>query len=55
MKIIDTKITIGITRFYTGDCGACERHIEPEKHIVGKENTQKIERRNLMKRLIQQS
>jgi insertion element IS1 protein InsB len=37
----------GITRFYTDDWGAYERHIEPEKHIVGKENTQKIERNNL--------
>jgi insertion element IS1 protein InsB len=25
----------GITRFYTDDWGAYERHIEPEKHIVG--------------------
>lgn len=37
----------GITRFYTDDWGAYERHIEPEKPIVGKENTQKIERKNL--------
>jgi insertion element IS1 protein InsB len=50
----------GITRFYTDDWGAYERHIEPEKHIVGKENTQKIERKNLtfrtrIKRLVRKT
>jgi insertion element IS1 protein InsB len=33
----------GITRFYTDGWGAYERHIDPEEHHVGKENTQKIE------------
>ena len=37
----------GITRFYTDDWGAYERHLEPESHSVGKENTQKIERRKI--------
>ncbi|WP_133513397.1 IS1 family transposase, partial [Candidatus Thiosymbion oneisti] len=37
----------GITRFYTDDWGAYERHLDPEKHIVGKQNTQKIERKHL--------
>jgi Transposase and inactivated derivatives, IS1 family len=37
----------GITHFYTDDWGAYERHIEPERRIVGKENTQRIERKNL--------
>ena len=37
----------GITRFYTDDWGAYARHLEPENHSVGKENTQKIERKNL--------
>ena len=50
----------GIARFYTDDWGAYERHIEPEKHIVGKENTQKIERKNLtfrtrIKRLVRKT
>ena len=50
----------GITRFYTDDWGAYEPHIEPEKHIVGKENTQKIERKNLtfrtrIKRLVRKT
>ena len=33
----------GITTFYTDRWGAYERHIDAEKHQVGKENTQKIE------------
>jgi insertion element IS1 protein InsB len=33
----------GITQFYTDGWGAYERHIDAEKHQVGKENTQKIE------------
>lgn len=37
----------GITRFYTDYFGAYQRNINPEQHIVGKKNTQKIERRNL--------
>jgi len=37
----------GITRFYTDDWGAYERNLEPNQHIVGKRNTQKIERKNL--------
>lgn len=37
----------GIARFYTDDCGAYERHIEAQKHEVGKRNTQKIENKHL--------
>jgi len=37
----------GITRFYTDGWGAYERHLEPKKHVVGKQNTQKIENKNL--------
>ena len=36
-----------IKRFYTDDWGAYDRHIDKEKHQVGKANTQKIERKNL--------
>jgi insertion element IS1 protein InsB len=50
----------GITRFYTDDWGAYERHLEPENHSIGKENTQKIERKNLtlrtrIKRLVRKT
>ena len=37
----------GISRYYTDDWGAYERHLESSKHEVGKRNTQKIERKNL--------
>ncbi len=37
----------GISRYYTDDWGAYERHLEKSKHEVGKKNTQKIERKNL--------
>lgn len=37
----------GITRYYTDDWGAYERHLDTDKHAVGKRNTQKIERKNL--------
>jgi insertion element IS1 protein InsB len=37
----------GISRYYTDDWGAYERHLEVDKHQVGKRNTQKIERKNL--------
>ena len=37
----------GIKKFYTDDWGAYERNLDEKKHIVGKENTQKIERKNL--------
>jgi insertion element IS1 protein InsB len=32
----------GITRFYTDGWGAYERHSDPEKHTIGKAQTQKI-------------
>lgn len=38
---------LGITRFYTDDWGAYERNIPEDQHVVGKQNTQKIERKNL--------
>lgn len=37
----------GISRYYTDDWSAYERHLESDKHEVGKRNTQKIERKNL--------
>ncbi len=37
----------GINRYYSDDWGAYEGNITPEKHVVGKRNTQKIERKNL--------
>ena len=37
----------GITRFSTDGWGAYARHIDTEKHHVGKENTQKIESKHI--------
>ncbi|OQK15980.1 transposase [Methyloprofundus sedimenti] len=36
-----------ISRYYTDDWGAYERHLETKEHEIGKRNTQKIERKNL--------
>jgi insertion element IS1 protein InsB len=38
---------VGITRYYTDGWGAYERHVEAEKHTVGKENPPKIESKPL--------
>ncbi|HJW28979.1 MAG TPA: IS1 family transposase [Saprospiraceae bacterium] len=50
----------GITRYYTDDWGAYERHLSPESHIIGKRHTQKIERKHLtlrtrIKRLVRKT
>jgi len=37
----------GISKFYTDGWGAYERNLELEKHVIGKQNTQKIENKNL--------
>ena len=37
----------GIRRYYTDGWGTDERHVEAEKHTVGKENTQKIESKHI--------
>lgn len=36
-----------ISRFYTDDWGAYERHLEASMHKVGKRDTQKIENKHL--------
>ena len=50
----------GIMQFYTDGWGAYERHIEAEKHQVGKESTQKIESKHInlrtrIKRLVRRT
>ena len=37
----------GITRFFTAHWGAYARHLAPETQILGKRNTQQIERKHL--------
>lgn len=38
---------LNIQRYYTDDWGAYERNIDASLHEIGKQNTQKIERKNL--------
>ncbi len=50
----------GLTRFYTDHWGAYTRHLDPEVHRPGKQNTQKIERTHLtirtrIKRLVRKT
>jgi insertion element IS1 protein InsB len=47
LKLKELLEPFGITQFYTDDWGAYERHLTPEEQIVGKRNTQKIERKHL--------
>jgi insertion element IS1 protein InsB len=37
----------GISRFYTDHGGVYNRHLDPDRHEVGKQHTQKIERKHL--------
>jgi insertion element IS1 protein InsB len=46
-KLKELLEPFNITKYYTDDWGAYERHLEKSKHQVGKSNTQKIERKNL--------
>ncbi len=45
-KLQNLLAPLDISRFYTDNWGSYERNIPPEKHKVGKANTQKIERKN---------
>lgn len=47
LKLKELLAPFGITRFYTDDWGAYERHLPSARHTVGKANTQKIERKHL--------
>jgi len=60
LKLKELLEPFGITRFYTDDWGAYERHLPSEQHTVGKANTQKIERKHLtlrtrIKRLVRKT
>jgi insertion element IS1 protein InsB len=37
----------GIEKFYTDGWGAYQRHLTETQHVIGKQNTQKIERKHL--------
>jgi len=60
LKLKELLEPFGVTRFYTDDWGAYERHLPPEQHTIGKANTQKIERKHLtlrtrIKRLVRKT
>lgn len=60
LKLKDLLEPFGITRFYTDDWGSYGRHLDPEKPVIGKQNTQKIERKHLtlrtrIKRLVRKT
>lgn len=51
---------MNITKFYTDDWGTYTRTLDEDKHVIGKRNTQKIERKNLnlrtwIKRLVRKT
>jgi insertion element IS1 protein InsB len=47
VKLVNLLIPFGIKRFFTDAWGAYERILEPNTHLIGKKNTQKIERKHL--------
>ena len=60
LKLKHLLVPLGISRFYTDGWGAYERHLEANKHEVGKQNTQKIESKHInlrtrIKRLARQT
>lgn len=47
VALMNLLIPFGITRFFTDAWGGYERILDPDTHVIGKENTQKIERKHL--------
>lgn len=47
LKLHSLLEPFGITHFYTDDWGAYSRHLPADQHEIGKQNTQKIERKHL--------
>tara|TARA_B100000676_G_scaffold301444_1_gene348637 strand:+ start:654 stop:902 length:249 start_codon:yes stop_codon:yes gene_type:complete len=39
--------SVNIIKYYTDDWGAYSRHLQADKHVISKANTQRIERKNL--------
>jgi insertion element IS1 protein InsB len=60
LKLKELLEPFGITKYYTDGWGAYERHIDADKHQVGKDNTQKIESKHInlrtrIKRLVRRT
>jgi insertion element IS1 protein InsB len=47
VKLMNLLKPFGIRRFFTDARGAYERILDPHTHLIGKKNTQKIERKHL--------
>ena len=47
-SLMDKLAPFDIKRYYTDDWGSYRKLIPPDKHIVGKQYTQKIENKNLL-------
>ena len=47
VKLKQLLAPCGMTRFYTDDWGTYQRKLLPQQQTIGKENTQKIERKHL--------
>ncbi|MBF0175492.1 MAG: IS1 family transposase, partial [Magnetococcales bacterium] len=47
LELMDLLDPFGIKKFFTDDWGSYGRHIPPGKHVVGKKDTWKIERKHL--------
>src|SRR5437016_1418724 len=47
LRLQELLAPFGITRFYTDGWGAYRRHLDPSTHTVGKQHTQKIERKHI--------
>ena len=59
-KLKKLLMPFGIKKFYTDNWGSYERYLPPSKHVVGKTNTQRIERKHLtlrtrIKRLVRKT
>src|SRR5262249_43197613 len=60
LKLQQLLDPFGITRYYTDGWGAYERHLEAERHTIGKAHTQKIESKHInlrtrIKRLVRRT
>jgi insertion element IS1 protein InsB len=47
VKLINLLKPFGVKRFFTDAWGAYQRILDPQIHLIGKKNTQKIERKYL--------
>ena len=47
LELKQRKEPFGITRFYTHGWGADERHLDRQKHVVGKQHMQRIESKQI--------